>query len=79
MTSDNDKEAFGWIWLPEKTQPVVAGWLEADNATSPRVSVSVIMIVDMKNSKKQDLTPSLSSFHASRRTFSPSSVTRPMR
>ncbi len=31
MTSSGDKEAFVWIWLPEKTQPVVAGRLEADN------------------------------------------------
>lgn len=31
MTSNSDKEAFVWIWLPEKTEPVVAGRLEADN------------------------------------------------
>lgn len=32
MTSDNaDKEAFVWIWLPEATEPVVAGKLEADD------------------------------------------------
>ncbi len=33
MTSDSDKEAFVWIWLPDTTQPVVAGRLEADNST----------------------------------------------
>jgi serine/threonine-protein kinase HipA len=31
MTSSGDKEAFVWIWLPEKTKPIVAGRLEADN------------------------------------------------
>ncbi len=32
MTSKaTDKEAFVWIWLPEATQPVVAGKLEADD------------------------------------------------
>jgi len=32
MTSNNaDKEAYVWIWLPETTQPVVAGKLEADD------------------------------------------------
>jgi len=32
MTSkNNDTEAFVWIWLPEETEPVVAGRLEADN------------------------------------------------
>ncbi len=32
MTSKNhDNEAFVWIWLPEETEPVVAGRLEADN------------------------------------------------
>lgn len=32
MTSDrNYKEAFVWIWLPEQTEPVVAGKLETDN------------------------------------------------
>ncbi len=31
MTSDRDKQAFVWIWLPNETQPVVAGRLEADN------------------------------------------------
>ena len=31
MTSDSDKEAFVWIWLPEETKPIVAGRLEADN------------------------------------------------
>lgn len=31
MTSNaTDKEAFVWIWLPEATEPVVAGKLEAD-------------------------------------------------
>lgn len=33
MTSNGDKEAFAWIWLPGKTQPVVAGRLEDDNGT----------------------------------------------
>lgn len=33
MTSNGDKEAFVWIWLPGKTEPVVAGRLEADNGT----------------------------------------------
>ena len=33
MTFKGDKEAFVWIWLPEKTQPIVAGRLEADNGT----------------------------------------------
>ena len=28
---DNYKEAFVWIWLPDETEPVVAGKLEADN------------------------------------------------
>ncbi|MGD7037251.1 type II toxin-antitoxin system HipA family toxin [Methylotuvimicrobium buryatense] len=32
MTSNNaDKEAYVWIWLPEATEPVVAGKLEADD------------------------------------------------
>jgi len=31
MTSKNDNEAFVWIWLPNETEPVVAGRLEADN------------------------------------------------
>lgn len=32
MTSNYaDKEAYVWIWLPEATEPVVAGKLEADN------------------------------------------------
>jgi len=32
MTSNTTyKEAFVWIWLPEETEPVVAGKLEADN------------------------------------------------
>ncbi len=33
MTSSHDKEAFVWIWLPEETEPVVAGRLEADNGS----------------------------------------------
>jgi serine/threonine-protein kinase HipA len=32
MTSNgNPKEAFVWIWLPDETEPMVAGKLEADN------------------------------------------------
>jgi len=31
MISRTEKEAFVWIWLPEETEPVVAGRLEADN------------------------------------------------
>ncbi len=31
MTSNTEKEAFVWIWLPDETEPVVAGRLEADN------------------------------------------------
>lgn len=31
MTSNSEKEAFVWIWLPDETTPVVAGRLEADN------------------------------------------------
>lgn len=32
MTSNNaDKEAYVWVWLPEATEPVVAGKLEADD------------------------------------------------
>ena len=31
MTSNSDKEAYVWIWLPGETKPVVAGRLEADN------------------------------------------------
>ena len=31
MTSKIEKEAFVWIWLPDETEPVVAGRLEADN------------------------------------------------
>ena len=31
MTSKAEKEAFVWIWLPNETEPVVAGRLEADN------------------------------------------------
>lgn len=30
MTSNNDQEAFVWVWLPEETKPIVAGRLEAD-------------------------------------------------
>ncbi len=32
MTSDIYEEAYVWIWLPGKTEPVVAGKLEADSA-----------------------------------------------
>ncbi len=33
MTSKGDnKEAFVWIWLPNETEPVIAGKLEADNS-----------------------------------------------
>ncbi len=31
MTFKENKEAFVWIWLPEKTQPIVAGKLTEDN------------------------------------------------
>jgi serine/threonine-protein kinase HipA len=31
MTSKTEREAFVWIWLPDETEPVVAGRLEADN------------------------------------------------
>jgi len=31
MTSNSEREAFVWIWLPDETAPVVAGRLEADN------------------------------------------------
>ena len=31
MISSGGKEAFVWIWLPNATEPVVAGRLEADN------------------------------------------------
>ena len=31
MTSSRRKEAFVWIWLPNTSEPVVAGRLEADN------------------------------------------------
>lgn len=31
MTSKKEREAFVWIWLPDETEPVVAGRLEADN------------------------------------------------
>ncbi|MFA5903861.1 MAG: HipA N-terminal domain-containing protein [Desulfobacula sp.] len=31
MISRTEKEAFVWIWLPDETEPVVAGRLEADN------------------------------------------------
>lgn len=31
MISNDDTEAFVWIWLPEKTEPVVAGRLVKDN------------------------------------------------
>jgi serine/threonine-protein kinase HipA len=36
MTSNyaNDKEAFVWIWLPDATEPVVVGKLEADDQGS---------------------------------------------
>ena len=30
MISKTEKEAFVWIWLPDETEPVVAGRLEAD-------------------------------------------------
>ncbi len=33
MTFKTEKEAFVWIWLPDETEPVVAGRLEADNGT----------------------------------------------
>lgn len=33
MTSKSHQEAFVWIWLPNKTEPVVAGRLETDNGT----------------------------------------------
>ena len=31
MISKTEKEAFVWIWLPDATEPIVAGRLEADN------------------------------------------------
>ncbi len=32
MTSNNaDQEAYVWIWLPEATEPIVAGKLEAND------------------------------------------------
>jgi len=31
MISSAEREAFVWIWLPDETEPVVAGRLEADN------------------------------------------------
>jgi serine/threonine-protein kinase HipA len=31
MISKTEKEAFVWIWLPDETEPVVAGRLEGDN------------------------------------------------
>ena len=31
MTSSSVKEIFVWIWLPDETEPVVAGMLHADN------------------------------------------------
>lgn len=31
MISRTEKEAFVWIWLPDETEPVVAGRLETDN------------------------------------------------
>ncbi len=31
MISSPDKEAYVWIWLPDETEPVVAGRLDADN------------------------------------------------
>jgi len=30
MTSEQNKEAYVWIWLPKRTTPVVCGKLEAD-------------------------------------------------
>jgi serine/threonine-protein kinase HipA len=33
MTSDSEKVAYVWIWLPQETKPVVAGLLEADGGT----------------------------------------------
>lgn len=30
ISSQDNKEAYVWIWLPEKTEPVVAGKLEND-------------------------------------------------
>ena len=32
MTSSTGREAFVWIWLPDETEPVVAGRLEAENS-----------------------------------------------
>ena len=32
MTSNSQREAFVWIWLPDETTPVVAGRLEADSS-----------------------------------------------
>ena len=31
MTSSDSEEAFVWIWLPDQTEPVVAGRLDTDN------------------------------------------------
>jgi serine/threonine-protein kinase HipA len=31
MISSTEREAFVWIWLPDETEPVVAGRLEAEN------------------------------------------------
>lgn len=31
MISNQNNEAFVWVWLPEETKPIVAGRLEADN------------------------------------------------
>jgi serine/threonine-protein kinase HipA len=32
MTSNTEREAFVWIWLPDETEPVVAGRLEAEDS-----------------------------------------------
>ena len=32
MSSSTEREAFVWIWLPNETEPVVAGRLEAENS-----------------------------------------------
>lgn len=31
FSKTSDKEAFVWIWLPDATEPIVAGKLEADD------------------------------------------------
>jgi hypothetical protein len=48
ISSHVSREAFVWIWPPEKTEPVVAGKLRADNGAG-QFKKSNILVLDCWN------------------------------